>query len=97
MHASGRHQSRGCMHAGLNKHPRWWAAPRLKSSALHQGAVDDGFMQIWKRAPNLRQRLMQESEASGAPVYSFSGTERPCEHACVVPIRSYEVMHCWSF
>ena len=85
------------MHVGINKNPRWLSAPGLKSSMLHRGAVDDGMMQIWKRAPNLQQRLMQESEASGAPVYSFSGTACLCQYACFAPIRSVDVPDCWSF
>ena len=51
-----------------------WAAPVIKCSSLRSGAVEEGMTQIWSRAPNLRERLVHESESSGASVYSFSGT-----------------------
>jgi hypothetical protein len=51
----------------------WFPPPVAKRELLQRGAVEEGFEEVWKRAPNLRKRLLDEYEAAGTPVYSYAG------------------------
>lgn len=50
------------------------APPELQKSSLQRGAVLEGMEEVWKRVPNLRQRMVAEYAARSTPLFSFTGT-----------------------
>lgn len=78
------------MHAGAANGHRI-PHPRLQNSTLTRGAVQVGLTEVWKRVPNLRERIVTEYATSSTSLFSFSGiplattpTLRPFSNAPII-------------